>query len=213
MLIPFVWLYRLITGSTDGIIFAARIVYILMHAGATIVIYTKLRKFGFLSVFGCALYFLYTPFNIMALSYDSMGVELLLLAGVLLATADYEKKIQLIFSGLAFAGAVLCNPYLASLWLLYAACMGAHLLLKNKDISIALKSEMFSVRAFLFFTAGVAALAVLFLIFTLTRIGFGDIFANLPQGAVLLQIVVRAASAFPLCALCLRRDARRNAFR
>ena len=180
LLIPFVWLYRLTTGSTDGIIFAARIVYILMHAGATIVIYTKLRKFGFLSVFGCALYFLYTPFNIMALSYDSMGVELLLLAGVLLATADYEKKIQLIFSGLAFAGAVLCNPYLASLWLLYAACMGAHLLLKNKDISIALKSEMFSVRAVLFFTAGVAALAVVFLIFTLTRIGFGDIFANLP---------------------------------
>ena len=180
LLIPFVWLYRLTTGSTDGIIFAARIVYILMHAGATVVIYTRLRKFGLLSVFGCALYFLYTPFNIMALSYDSMGVELLLLAGVLLATADYEKKLQLIFSGLAFAGAVLCNPYLASLWLLYAACMGAHLLLKNKDISIALKSEMFSVRAFLFFTAGVAALAVLFLIFTLTRIGFGDIFANLP---------------------------------
>ena len=141
----------------------------------------------------------------MALSYDSMGVELLLLAGVLLATADYEKKLQLIFSGLAFAGAVLCNPYLASLWLLYAACMGAHLLLKNKDISIALKSEMFSVRAFLFFTAGVAALAVVFLIFTL--------YHRLEQGAVLLQIVVRAASAFPLCALCLRRDARRNAFR
>ena len=157
LLIPFVWLYRLTTGSTDGIIFAARIVYILMHAGATVVIYTRLRKFGLLSVFGCALYFLYTPFNIMALSYDSMGVELLLLAGVLLATADYEKKLQLIFSGLAFAGAVLCNPYLASLWLLYAACMGAHLLLKNKDISIALKSEMFSVRAFLFFTACVAA--------------------------------------------------------
>ena len=231
LLIPFVWLYRLLTGSTDGIIFAARIVYILMHAGATVVIYTKLRKFGFLSVFGCALYFLYTPFNIMALSYDSMGVELLLLAGVLLATADYEKKLQLIFSGLAFAGAVLCNPYLASLWLLYAACMGAHLLLKNKDISIALKSEMFSVRAFLFFTAGVAALAVLFLIFTLTRIGFGDIFANLPymlddpeHPHITVWSKVQSYfkswfelhphfRAFPLCALCLRRDARRNAFR
>ena len=180
LLIPFVWLFRLITGSTDGIIFAARIVFFLYHAAATVAIYSRLRKYSFFSVFACALYFLYTPFNIMALSYDSMGVELLLLAGVLLATADYQKKLQLIFSGLAFAGAVLCNPYLAIVWLLYAACMGVHLLLKNKDTSFALKSEMFSLRSFLFFTAGVAGLAVVFLIFTLTRTGFGDIFANLP---------------------------------
>ena len=180
LLIPFVWLFRTITGSTDGIILAARVVYILIHAGATVAIYTRVRKYGFFSVFACALYFLYTPFDIMALSYNTMGVELLLLAGVLLATADYSKRLQLIFSGLAYAGAVLCNPYLAVLWLLYAACMGVHYLLRNTDTRFALKSEMFSLRSFLFFTGGVFALAAVFLIFVLVRTGFGGIFENLP---------------------------------
>lgn len=180
LLLPFVALYRLITGSTDGIILAARVVYVLCHAGATVAIYSRLRKYGYITVCGCVLYFLYTPFNIMALSYDSMGVELLLLSGVLLATADYSKKLQLIFSGLALAGAVLCNPYLAVLYVLYAAGMGIHYLLKNKDVKLVFKSEMFTVRPFLFFTAGVAILAVLFLAFTLTRTGIGDIFNNLP---------------------------------
>ena len=54
------------------------------------------------SVFASFFYLIYTPYNIMALSYDSMGVELVTLGGVLLATANYDKKLQLIFSGLCF---------------------------------------------------------------------------------------------------------------
>ena len=181
LLIPFVALYRLITGGTDGIMIAARVLYIIMHAGATVAIYSRLRKYGYLSVFGCVLYFIFTPFNIMALSYNTTGLELLLLGGVLLATADYSKMLQIIFSGLAFAGAVLCNPYLAVIYLLFGICVGVHYLLKNRDTHFALKSEMFSLRTFLFFTMGVGMLAVIFLVFTVTRTGFGDIFANIPE--------------------------------
>ena len=35
-----------------------------------------------------------------------MGLDLIALTGVLMATADYSKKLPLIISGLAFAGAV-----------------------------------------------------------------------------------------------------------
>ena len=181
LLIPFVSLFRLITGSTDGIMIAARVLHLVLHTGAAVLIYTRLRKYGILSVFGCALYFLYTPYNIMALSYNTMGIELLLVAGVLLATADYKKKLLPILSGLAFAGAVLCNPYLIVCFFLYGACVGVHYAIKKKEMRFVLKSEMFSLRTFLFFTAGAACLAVVFLIFTLTRTGLGDIFANIPE--------------------------------
>ena len=180
LLLPFTWLYTTFAGSTDGIILAARIVYVIFHAGATVAIYSRVRKYGAVSVVGCVLYFLYTPYNIMALSYNTMGVELLLLSGVLLATADYTKRLQLIFSGLALAGAVLCNPYLAVVYVLYLIAVGVHYLLRKREMKMVLKSEMFSVKTLLFFTIGVGALAVVFLIFLLTRTGIGDIFKNLP---------------------------------
>ena len=180
LLLPFTWLYTTFVGSTDGIILAARIVYVIFHAGAAVAIYSRVRKYGAVSVIGCVLYFLYTPYNIMALSYNTMGVELLLLSGVLLATADYSKKLQLIFSGLALAGAVLCNPYLAVIYVLYLIAVGVYYLLRKREMKMVLKSEMFSGRTLLFFTIGVGALAVVFLVFLLVKTGFGDIFKNLP---------------------------------
>ncbi len=177
--LPFTWIYTTITGSTDGIILAARIFYVFVHCGAAVLIYTRLRKYGVISVIACVLYFIYTPYNIMSLSYDSMGVELVALAGVMLATADYQKKLSLIFSGLFFAGAVLCCPYLLIVYVIYAVCMGIHLLLKNKDLRFVLKSDMFSLRSFLFFTLGAGILAVIFMLFTLPRVGISGLFENL----------------------------------
>ncbi len=181
LLLPFVWIYTTFTGSTEGIVLAARVFYVFIHAGAATVIYLKLKKYGIITVFASFFYFIYTPYNIMALSYDSMGVELLVLSGVLLATADYDKKLQLIFGGLCLAGAVLCCPYLAVLYLLYAVCVGVNRLLKNKDINFALKNRMFEPKSFLFFSIGVFGLAAVFLLFTLTRVSIGDIFKNIPE--------------------------------
>lgn len=179
--LPFMWAYTTFTGSTEGIILAARIFYVFVHAAASGLIYWKLRNYGIISVVGSFLYFIYTPYNIMALSYDSMGVELMVLAGVLLATANYDKKLQLIFSGLCLAGAVLCCPYLAVLYLLYAIGMVVHILLRKKDIRCAVTTKMFAPKTFLFFSVGVGAAAVVFLIFVLTRASIGDIMQNLPH--------------------------------
>lgn len=181
LLMPFVWAYTTFTGSTEGIILAARVFYVIIHAAASILIYSRLRKYGVIAAIGSFLFFIYTPYNIMALSYDSMGVGLLTLGGVLLATADYDKKLQLIFSGLCLAGAVLCNPYLASLYVLYAVCVLIHILLKKKESKIVFKSKMFAPKTFLFFSIGIFALAAVFLIFLLTRTSVGDILNNLPE--------------------------------
>lgn len=180
LLLPFVWLFTLITGSTTGILLSARVFYLIVHGAASVLIYSRLRKRGIFSVFGSVFYFLFTPYNIMALSYDSMGLELVILTGVLLACADYDKKLWVILSGLCFAGAVLCNPYLMVGYVLYLILMAVHLAIRNKETKFALKSRMFAPKTVLWFTVGAAALAVVFFIFTFLHTGFGDIFKNLP---------------------------------
>lgn len=178
--LPFVWLYTTIMQTTEGIILTARVVYIIFHAVVSIVIYTRLRKFGYLSVFACALYFIYTPYNIMAMSYNTMGLDFIALTGALMGTADYTKKLPLIISGVCFAASVLCCPYLAIGFILYALCVLVHTLIKNKSIKIALKSDLFAIRTFIYFTIGVAGLAVVFLLFALSRVSVSEILENLP---------------------------------
>lgn len=181
LLLPFVWLYTTITQSTVGIILAARIFYVICHAVVVCIIYSRLKKYGYFTVFGCVLYFLFTPFDIMALSYNTMGLDLIALTGVLMATADYSKKLPLIISGLAFAGAVLCCPYLAAAYVLYLIAVGAHCLIKktplNKNV---FNSDLFSIKTFLWFTLGAGILAVIFIVFVLSRVSINEIFTNLP---------------------------------
>lgn len=180
LLMPFVWLFTTITGSTEGIILAARVLYIIFHATVSIVIYTRIRKYGYVSVFASVLYFIYTPYDIMAMSYNTMGLDFVTLAGVIMGTASYKKKLPLIVSGVAFAAAVLCCPYLAVAYILYGICVLIHTFIRNKETKFILKSELFAGKTFLFFSIGIFALASVFLVFVLTRVSIKEIFNYLP---------------------------------
>lgn len=181
LLMPFTAVYRLFAGSYEGVVLAARIYYVILHAVVTSVIYTRLRKYGYITMFGALLFFIFTPYDIMAYSYNTMALDLVVLTGVLLATANYEHKSPLIAAGVCFAGAVLCNPYLALGYVLYALCVVVHLIIKKKEISFALKSEAFALKTFIWFTVGVVILAVLFLILVLSRESIGDVMNALPK--------------------------------
>lgn len=180
LMMPFVWLYTTIMQSTEGIILAARILYIIFHAAVSIVIYVRLRKYGYITVFASVLYFIFTPYNIMAMSYNTMGLDLITLTGVIMGTTSYKKKLPLIISGLTLAGAVLCCPYLAAAYVLYGICVIIHTVIKKKNLNIVFSSELFSVKTFLFFSIGVVALAAVFLIFMLSRTSLSEIFEYLP---------------------------------
>lgn len=180
LLMPFVWLFTTITGTTEGIILAARVLYIIFHATVSIVIYSRIRKYGYVSVFASVLYFIYTPYDIMAMSYNTMGLDFVTLAGVIMGTASYKKKLPLIVSGVAFAAAVLCCPYLAAAYILYGICVLIHTFIKNKETKFILKSELFAGKTFLFFSIGIFALAAVFLVFALTRVSIKEIFNYLP---------------------------------
>lgn len=182
LLLPFVWLYTTIMQTTEGIMLAARILYIVFHATVTCVVYSRIKKYGYIAVFGCVLYFLFTPFDIMAMSYNTMGLDLIALSGTVMGTASYKRKAPLIISGIAFAGAVLCCPYLAAAYVIYIACVIVHPFVKksrfNKNV---FSTDLFAGKTFLWFSAGVLALAAVFIAFLLSRTGISDIMTNLPH--------------------------------
>lgn len=181
LLLPFVSLYKLIMGSTEGILLTARFAYVLLHAAVSLFVYDKLKNYGYVSVFAAILYFVFTPYDIMALSYNTMALDLLVLTGILMATGNPNKKLPFIISGLTFSGAVLCSPYLAAVYVIYALCVVIHIILiKQNKTKTLLAEDIFSVKTFLWFTLGIGILAMLFLIYLFTKLGISDILANLP---------------------------------
>jgi len=180
LLYPFVSLYTLITGSTEGIMLTSRIIYVILHGAVSTVLYIRLRKYGIMSVFASVLYFIYTPYNIMTYSYNTMGLDFVTLTGVLLGTVSYKKPLPIILSGVTFACAVLCSPYLAVAYILFGLCVAVHYIIKKRNFNCVFDTEMFSLKTFLYFTAGAGIIAVIFLIFALSRVSISEVFEYLP---------------------------------
>lgn len=181
LLIPFVSIYKLIVGSTEGIMLAARFNYIIFHAVVASVIYSRFRNNGILSVVASFLFFIFTPYNIMALSYNTMGLDFVAITGVLMGTNYKNKTLPAVIAGLTFAAAVLCSPYLAAAYILFGICVILHYVLKKRNLKFVISEEIFGVKSFLMFTVGVVILAIVFLAFTLSRASISEIINVLPN--------------------------------
>ncbi len=178
LLLPFVSLYMTVFRSTAGIIMSFRYLYILLHAAVSVYIFSALKK---TNIFGAALsslaVFLYAPFNINALSYNSMGIDCLVLSCLLLYTAKEKSRLKPALSGIFYAFSVLCCPYLAVIYAVYSIAVFIRLILKKK----ASKDFCFLEKKFwMFFNAGVFAAAAVFLIFVLSRASVTEIFKAMP---------------------------------
>ena len=101
---PLVWLYRAITGSMDGALLAARYAYAVLHGLVSLVFYRRVREYGWPAVAAALSWALFTPYDLMALSYNTMAMDLILLSGVLLAATERRRYWAL--SGALLAGAV-----------------------------------------------------------------------------------------------------------
>lgn len=158
---PAAALYERLTGSTAGILLAFRYLYVAVQGAAAAFVYARLRQFGRLGAALAAVGFcLFAPYNISALSYNTLGILFLVLAGVLLATMQTHKTAQTALAGALFAGAVLCCPFLALGWFLLAAAV---------FLERRVRPEL--ARFFIRFTAGAAALAAAFLLLVFSRTG------------------------------------------
>lgn len=87
LLAPVLWLYRLITGGTTGVILFMRILYILADALTALLVYRavlRLFRRRMPALLCAGLFFSFTPFGINNFSYNSMGYLFTAAAAMLL---------------------------------------------------------------------------------------------------------------------------------
>lgn len=166
---PLMKLYLLIHPGTDGIVLAFRRIYIAVNFAGGILAYRRLRKYGAGAAAAVLLYLLYAPYNIMALSYNSLGLLCGFLCAVYLATA--AKNSDYAASGLFFAGLVLCQPLmLAEFAVVYLVLFCVSLILKRPEL----------LRGQLWFLLGCVIMAAPVLVYFIFSVGISNILAALP---------------------------------
>lgn len=176
-LLPFVKLFRAINGSNEGIMLASRYLYVLMHGLVSALIFLRFRKFGFMAAVASVLYFIYTPFDMMTLSYNTIALDMLMLTGLVIAPAESGRKLPWVLGGVSFACAVVCCPYLAAVYLLYALAVPVFSMPALKKTQ---GFDIFTKRCLLCFTAGIFIPFALFVVFFLKNTELSMLLANLP---------------------------------
>ena len=180
---PFVALYLLITQSTTGIILYLRYVCTLLQIATAVFLYIRLHKVNWLGAWLASLsYLLYIPFGIMALSYNSIAIMTLVISTTILFTAQKRKPLQYGIAGVLYAAAVLCCPYLAVVFVLYAAgVLLACWVRKRKGKETASSYYFLTAKGVLFLSIGAAIAAVLFAAFVFSRASLSDILKAFPS--------------------------------
>lgn len=178
LLMPFYWLHEFLFGSTEGIILHFRYFYIFMHLLTTIGLYICLRKHGLGALLGTLIFYIYTPYDLMALSYNTMGIGLFALFIAILVrekekceeeqSSHMNHKVMLIIAGLCYGGSVLCNPYLVLAYFALAIVEIILLIVKKKK----------PVRL-LFISIGVAVPAIYVALLVLPRAPLSEVLTNL----------------------------------
>ena len=156
--------------TSDGIVLHFRYIYIFFQALSAAVIYIRLRDYKLFGALASLVFFMFTPYDILALSYNTMGLMLVTLTGVILATAKSKKAYFV--SGLLFAGAVLCSPYLLAAYAVFTV---------GVLIFSAVKKSKQCFVSWVFFTLGSALLAVILFAFILSRVSLSEFIDALPN--------------------------------
>ena len=173
---PIMKLYTALVGTTEGILLHFRWIFIFVKnvvAFVGMALLSKKYKIG--AVCAMAVYMLFTPYNLLQLCYNSMGLSCLLLAGILFVTIEKgTEKVACkgFFCGVFLALAVLCCPYLATLYLILAVLC----LIWWKKVA-----DKIYIRKLSYVTLGCVFMALVFMIFVLSRASISEIFANIPE--------------------------------
>jgi hypothetical protein len=202
LLLPLVAIFRAFDSTAEGIILVFRYICITVQTLCCVWYYHRLKRISPAGAFAASiLALIFIPFNITALSYNSMGIFLMGLSTVTLATlrGTPSARIDLLFSGVTFAGAVLCCPYLIVVYALAAAVIIAFAILdcfagpaqerqsstddagsERRVIRLTPRAKDL-LRGLFWFSAGAALLALVFAVFVLSRASIGDIVKAFPE--------------------------------
>lgn len=178
--LPVVWILRMLCGGTDGIILAMRYATVALLCALSLYVYHRLKTYSRIgAACGAISLALYVPYGITALSYNSMGIMLMVFSGVTML-GDTGHRHSLVLSGFSYAAACLCCPYLVAVYVLYLAAVGLRALcFRAKRCRREAGSAV--IWRIGWFTAGIAAAAVLFAAFVFSRASFADVVQALPH--------------------------------
>lgn len=182
ILYPVMKLYLLFNPSFEGALLHFRYIFIAFQAAVSLAVYGRLSRRGTIpALCGSLLLLLYAPFNIMALSYNSMGIGFFALATSIFVTAEARPRLDMLLAGVFYALSVLCCPYLAVLWVLWGlatavAALGAAVSRSAGNLPLRLSGK-----AYLFFTIGIAVPALAFMILLFSRATTTEVLSAIPK--------------------------------
>ncbi len=161
LLLPLVKLYYVFVPSGEGIFLAFRYIYIHIHCLVAVCIYISLSKKAenrCAAIAAAAFYQMSCYLNIMALSYNSMSIGLMVITCLILSGSN-GKLWELVLAGSTFAGAVICCPFLVFVYMAYSVLVLGRRLYRKKNPAL---DAALSVRSWAVITAVCASLALLF---------------------------------------------------
>ena len=171
ILCPFAKLYLWLNQSSDGIVLAFRHIYLILHGLTTCFFYFRYCNQSNWCGIAELIFFMFSPLGIMNLSYNTMGIDFMMLS-IVCYVEDNTKRWVSVFSGFIFSLAVLCNPYLALLFigvLIYVGYQG----IRYKNHAM--------VKPFIYACVGILVSDILFIAFVLSRASLSQIFESLPH--------------------------------
>lgn len=168
LMLPLAWLNELLFGY-EGAVLHYRVFYLICQTLCAVVIYIRLREYGVFGALAALFFYIFTPFDIVALSYDTLGLMLGALTAVFLATAKSKKAY--FAAGLFYGGAVLCCPHLIAGYAVYSAAV---------LLAAALRKRAAMVKDWLAFTMGGGLLAALLVAFILSRTSLSRFLQSIP---------------------------------
>ncbi len=173
LLYPFVWIVTHILGGTEGIVLAARISFVLFQAAVACASFYLMKEQGLPAAVCGIAYFVFTPFNISAFSYNTLVLAFLYLIFSAVASGRQRGKRGWIFLGILTAFTVLANPYTLILYLLYGLlCIGNTICRKQKTGVVCWRSLVW-------LTVGAGLVLIVFLIFVFSRGSLQEILQSL----------------------------------
>lgn len=164
---PVYCLVRLFHDSNEGIVLIFRIAYLVFQGAAASYCYVTLRRFGWVRILPAVFYFLTTPYNINSMSYNTLAFGFVLVTLVTLAGEERLSAARCVLCGMFTAAAVLANPYVVILFVLYGVSCAAAFFLSRKSGQRA--ADALRLRSFLFLCAGAFLIFLAFVWFVFSR--------------------------------------------
>ena len=177
------WLYTRLAGSTEGLILFMRRLYLAVDLILYWFLYSRFRKHGVWGLIPVGLFCVFLPMGIFALSYYTMALHGLTVVSCLLFLGKEKKNwYTLVFAGVVAACAVLAEPFLAALYLLWCLLLLCRATAKrNGKALFAAYDFVLNGRTWLLTTTGIAVVAIVFFVYLFIRSPLPEIIKGLPE--------------------------------